>query len=329
MDPKWFIAENELQFFNSFKMKFSVIFGVFHMLLGICLKGLNDLNFRDCLSFIFEFIPELIFMILLFGYMIILIFAKWDTDFSNDYSQAPSIITQLINIFIKKGSVNDLPLWGSKDKNGKYTQEKFQLFILIVLIILIPIMIFPKPFLEYKKYKRLKKRKNRLNINNSNPENEIIDNNKNNEINEIPVHETQIKFEKVENEKNFIDFFINQFIYIIEYVLSTVSNTASYLRLWALSLAHVELTKVFFEKSLKDNFVDGDFYFGLGFIIIFIGYFIFANITLFVLIFMDLMECFLHTLRLHWVEFQNKFYKADGYLFVPYSFKYLINDDEN
>lgn len=27
-DPKWYIATNELNFFNSFKMKFSVIFGV-------------------------------------------------------------------------------------------------------------------------------------------------------------------------------------------------------------------------------------------------------------------------------------------------------------
>jgi V-type H+-transporting ATPase subunit a len=41
---------------------------------------------------------------------------------------------------------------------------------------------------------------------------------------------------------------------------------------------------------------------------------------------MDVMECFLHALRLHWVEFQNKFYKADGYLFVSYSYCKVMNE---
>ncbi len=53
----------------------------------------------------------------------------------------------------------------------------------------------------------------------------------------------------------------------------------------------------------------------------------FAAATFGVLMCMDVMECFLHTLRLHWVEFQNKFYKGDGYPFTAFSFLEKVNSE--
>ncbi|KAJ1430861.1 V-type ATPase, V0 complex, 116kDa subunit family [Ochromonadaceae sp. CCMP2298] len=98
-----------------------------------------------------------------------------------------------------------------------------------------------------------------------------------------------------------------------------VSNTASYLRLWALSLAHTELATVFWEKALLSMIETNNP------VLIFLGYGVFAAVTFGVLLCMDVLECFLHALRLHWVEFQNKFYRADGYRFAPFDFNVITD----
>ena len=61
-------------------------------------------------------------------------------------------------------------------------------------------------------------------------------------------------------------------------------------------------------------------------------YFMYAawfGVTVAVLLGMDVLECFLHTLRLHWVEFQSKFYQAKGYAFTPYNIRKLIMESED
>jgi len=61
----------------------------------------------------------------------------------------------------------------------------------------------------------------------------------------------------------------------------------------------------------------------------FLLWFAFMTVTFGVLLLMDALECFLHTLRLHWVEFQNKFFKGQGYLYVPFSFNAVFEKELN
>merc|ERR1711862_590327 len=84
----------------------------------------------------------------------------------------------------------------------------------------------------------------------------------------------------------FGEVLIHQVIETIEYVLGTVSHTASYLRIWALSLAHQQLSAVFYKYTLLMAFskcTDPIF----GGVIIFLAFGAWIAVTIGVLLLMD------------------------------------------
>ena len=77
VDPIWGITNNKLQFVNVIKMKISVIMAIFHMSIGIIMKGTNAVYFKKPIDLITEVIFGLIILLGLFGWMDALIIAKW------------------------------------------------------------------------------------------------------------------------------------------------------------------------------------------------------------------------------------------------------------
>jgi V-type H+-transporting ATPase subunit a len=89
---------------------------------------------------------------------------------------------------------------------------------------------------------------------------------------------------KQEESHSLQEIWIHQLIETIEFVLGTISNTASYLRLWALSLAHSQLAAVFYEKLIEFAVIGGNWF------SLFLLFPFFISANFFILIMMDSME---------------------------------------
>eukprot|EP00250_Pteridium_aquilinum_P011093 c19833_g1_i2 orf=605-2590(+) len=79
VDPVWHGSSSELPFLNSLKMKMSILIGVAQMNLGIALSYYNAKFFRNELNVRYQFVPQVIFLNALFGYLSLLIIVKWCT----------------------------------------------------------------------------------------------------------------------------------------------------------------------------------------------------------------------------------------------------------
>lgn len=295
VDPSWRGSRSELPFLNSLKMKMSILFGVTQMNLGIILSYFDVKFHGNPLDIRYQFIPQMIFLNSLFGYLSLLILIKWCTGSQADLYH--------VMIYMFLSPTDDLGenqlFWG---------QRPLQIILLLLAVVAVPWMLFPKPFILRKLHMERFQGRSYGMLGTSEMD--------------LDVEPDSARLRQHHEDFNFSEVLVHQMIHSIEFVLGSVSNTASYLRLWALSLAHSELSTVFYEKILVLAWGYNNF------VIRLVGFAVFAFATAFILLMMETLSAFLHALRLHWVEFMGKFYHGDGQKFRPFSFASLADEED-
>ncbi|RXK38559.1 V-type H+-transporting ATPase subunit I [Tremella mesenterica] len=311
LDPVWNGSDNSLIFTNSYKMKMSIILGVIHMTFAICLQVPNHIHFRKPLNIYAEFIPQILFMHSIFGYLVVCVIYKWSVDWSQSSTPPPGLLNMLIYMFLSPGSI--------EPSTQLYAGQGFvQVVLLLVALVCVPWMLALKPYKLWKEHNAIKEQGYRGigGVDHGNGHGHGND-----DLEEEEEGAGQPVAEPMEEDHPFDmgDIIVHQVIHTIEFCLGCISNTASYLRLWALSLAHAQLSEVLYEMTLESAFL----YEGSGVVATIFVFCMFAMwffMTIAILITMEGLSAFLHALRLHWVEANGKHYMAGGYPFTPLSF---------
>lgn len=334
IDPVWHGADNNLIFTNSLKMKMSVIVGVVHMVLGIILGMFNHTENKKKFNIFLQTIPQLLFMLSIFGYLCFCIVLKWSInwfekiDGHNIHNSPPGLLNMLIYMFLKPGTVKEEELLFKG-------QPLTQLVLLLVAMTCVPIMLLGSPIylkMENSKSNRKPSSLPSLPVNtathNTYQSSDLMLNTEASQPQ--PKENIILNNEEEEEEQEKFDFgelMIHQTIHTIEFCLGCISNTASYLRLWALSLAHAQLSIVLFDMTIKMALNRSTTTMKIIFMIVAIP--VWLILTIGILIVMEGLSAFLHALRLHWVEFNNKFYMGNGKEFKPFNLKNIKVENDN
>ncbi|KAI8430749.1 hypothetical protein MSG28_000920 [Choristoneura fumiferana] len=316
------LAENKILFENSLKMKLSIIIGVIHMIFGLSLSLFNHMFFKKRYLIILEFIPQMLFLCCIFLWLVILVFMKWfqyggaKPVTKESAGCAPLILIIFIDMCLFSTTK---PVAVECDAYMFEGQQSVQKTLVFVALASVPIMLFGPPiFVNHKN----KKNRVKVVVETSNFRKYQAKSIENAAAVAKKMEELEEKMDKL--SESFGDLMIHQAVHTIEFVLSTISHTASYLRLWALSLAHAQLSEmlwmmVFSKMALQDASMAG----GPKIVVVFA---IWAMFSLSILVLMEGLSAFLHTLRLHWVEFMSKFYGGCGYVFRPFCFRAMLKE---
>ncbi|WPH02189.1 v-type proton atpase subunit a [Acrodontium crateriforme] len=326
LDWRWHDTENDLLFSNSYKMKLSIIMGWAHMTYSLLWSYVNARHFKSPIDIFGNFIPGMIFFQSIFGYLVFCIIYKWSIDWYAINQPPPGLLNMLIYMFLKPGTVTE-PLYSG--------QGTLQVILVLVALVQVPILLFLKPFYlrwehnraRAKGYRGIGETTTVSAVDQADDEHEAGANGRPSFADsdfDGGAMITQDMNEGEHEEFEFSEVMIHQVIHTIEFCLNCVSHTASYLRLWALSLAHQQLSTVLWKMTLKNAFAFSGI---TGIIMIFIFFSVWFCLTIAVLVVMEGTSAMLHSLRLHWVEAMSKHFIGEGIPFEPFSFEAMLEDE--
>ncbi|RAK97617.1 H(+)-transporting V0 sector ATPase subunit a [Aspergillus ibericus CBS 121593] len=323
LDWNWHEAENSLLFTNSLKMKMSICLGWAHMTYALCLQYVNARHFKSKVDIIGNFIPGMIFFQSIFGYLVVTIIYKWSVDWAAKGQSPPGLLNMLIFMFLSPGNVQEQLYPG---------QAGVQKFLLFLAVIQVPVMLFFKPFYlrwEHNRARALGYRGLGEPSRVSALDDADLDGRARDSMASdgegVAMIAQDLGDEEEHEEFDFAELMIHQVIHTIEFCLNCISHTASYLRLWALSLAHQQLSIVLWDMTIGGAFEQENP--TTRVIMIVVTFYLWFTLTIAILCVMEGTSAMLHSLRLHWVEAMSKHFMGEGIPFVPFSFQTLLEED--
>lgn len=119
------------------------------MTFALCLQVPNHRKFKRALDIWTNFVPSMLFLQSIFGYLVICILYKWSIDWSAASTQPPSLLNMLISMFLSPGNV-------PPETQLYRGQSTVQVILLLLAATCVPWLLMAKPYLIWNDMKKIR-----------------------------------------------------------------------------------------------------------------------------------------------------------------------------